>query len=213
MSIRVWDIVVRLCHWGIVVLLPLCWLSAEEGEMEWHQTFAYLLAALLFTRLCWAIIGSETARFSHFVRSPSAVVGYLVTWRQARTPHLGHNPAGGYMVLVMWTLMLLQWGSGLFTTDDILTEGPLYAAVSESISSTLTFIHHQAFYVLVGIVVLHVIAIVVYRMRGMSLLPPMLHGKAKIDVPQPQMKHPLLGMGLLMLWLGVFGYGLVLPLW
>ncbi|GAA5192405.1 hypothetical protein GCM10025772_21570 [Ferrimonas gelatinilytica] len=58
----VWDEVLRLTHWAVVLLLGLCWFSAEQGEMAWHQTFAYLLLAVLLTRLSWGLYRSGTAR-------------------------------------------------------------------------------------------------------------------------------------------------------
>ncbi|WP_298442650.1 cytochrome b/b6 domain-containing protein [uncultured Ferrimonas sp.] len=213
MSIRVWDPVVRICHWGMSVLLPLCWFSAEQGEMEWHQTFAYLLAALLLTRLCWALVGSETARFTHFVRSPVQVFRYLRHWRTPRQAHLGHNPAGGYMVLLLWGLLLLQWGSGLFSSDDILTEGPLFASVSGAVSSALTWWHHLGFNLLLGAISLHLLAILLYRWRGVALVPAMLHGKRELATAQPHQASLWLAFGLLLGWLLGFGYWLIWPLW
>lgn len=214
MQVRVWDPLVRICHWGIVLLLPLCWYSAEQGEMEQHQTFAYLLAALLLARLGWGLFGSETARFSHFVRSPMAVVDYFRRWHQPRQMQPGHNPAGGYMVLFMWAVLLLQWGTGLFASDDILTEGPLYATISESLASQLMTIHRTAFYWLVGAVVLHVVVIMVYRLRGVALVPPMLHGRMMLQQPLPiKQRSTWLALVWLAVWLGGFGWFLIWPLW
>ena len=67
---KIWDSFIRVYHWSQVILLGSLWYTAEEGLMEWHFTFAYLLMALLGTRIIWGVIGSDTAKFSHFVTSP-----------------------------------------------------------------------------------------------------------------------------------------------
>src|SRR5579862_3006630 len=75
--VRIWDMPVRLFHWAIVVLLGVSWLSESQGWMEWHFLSGYSLLALLLFRLVWGFLGSETARFTSFLRSPLAVLGYL----------------------------------------------------------------------------------------------------------------------------------------
>ncbi|WP_051202229.1 cytochrome b/b6 domain-containing protein [Ferrimonas senticii] len=213
MSIRVWDPLVRICHWGIALLLPLCWYSADQGEMELHQSAAYLLAALLFARLSWGLFGSVPARFSHFVRSPQVVLDYLRQWRAPRSPHLGHNPAGGYMVLLLWMLLLCQFATGLFITDDILTEGPLYGSVSASLASWFSQYHGFGINLLLGAVALHLTAIAVYRLRGISLVTPMLHGKVVINTAQPLLRPWPVALGWLIAWVIVVALWLIAPLW
>ncbi|ADN74966.1 cytochrome B561 [Ferrimonas balearica DSM 9799] len=213
MKIQVWDKVVRLCHWGMVILLPLCWWSGEEGEMEWHQTFAYLLLALVITRLIWGLIGSDTARFTQFVRSPAQVWHYLRQWRHQRTPHIGHNPAGAYAVVVMLTLVSVQLFSGLFATDDILTEGPLYGLVSSDTASWLTWLHKQNFNLIIAVVVLHLSALLAYRLKGVKLVSSMLTGYRR-DIDQaPRIAPTLPGWALLLVLLSGLGWALILPLW
>ena len=124
---KIWDGAVRIFHWSQVLLLAGLWYSADQEWYGLHMTLAYTLAALLLSRLVWGVIGSENARFSHFVKSPRQV--WLWLQQSPKPADAGHNPLSGYMVILMLTLILLQFVTGLMTSDDILTEGPLVALV------------------------------------------------------------------------------------
>ncbi|GAA5217486.1 cytochrome b/b6 domain-containing protein [Corallincola platygyrae] len=173
---KVWDLPVRLYHWCQAGLLVGLWWTAEQGDMEWHLFLAYSLIALWSSRIVWGFVGSETARFSQFLRSPIEAFRYL-----RGKPHTapGHNPAGGWMVVLLITLVAVQFGSGLFTSDDIFTEGPLYSAVSSDVSSLMGQVHEWNFDVLLGAVAMHLLAVAVYELKGHRLVVPMFSGKQK----------------------------------
>jgi len=100
-TVRVWDPLVRVFHWSLVLSFALAWISADEWD-DLHIWAGYAAAALIAFRLVWGLVGSRYARFSQFVRSPRAVAAYLkdlLTGREAR--YLGHNPAGGAMILLL----------------------------------------------------------------------------------------------------------------
>src|SRR5687768_2369014 len=112
--IRLWDLPVRLVHWAFVLLLPALWWTAEEGEIEWHRRLAYMMLALLLFRLLWGFFGSATARFSQFVKGPAGILSYL---RDRPGPRVvGHNPLGGWSVLLLLGLLATQVALGLFAT-------------------------------------------------------------------------------------------------
>lgn len=115
---RVWDIFVRVFHWSLAVSFAVAWLSGDEWKTL-HLWAGYSVAALIAMRLIWGVVGTPHARFSRFVRSPLVVAGYLkdvVTGREAR--HLGHNPAGGAMIVALLaTLVGLCLSGWLMTTD------------------------------------------------------------------------------------------------
>src|SRR3990167_1918040 len=162
-SIKIWDIGIRLFHWSLVLLIPLLWLLAEQDEaiadwasargvyldtMRWHARLGYVVLGLLVFRVLWGFVGSETARFVQFLRGPKVVLDYLrkhVNPSVADTPSIGHNPAGGWMVLVMLLLLISQVVSGLFNFDDVDFEAPLYALVSETISEAMHDWHQLNF--------------------------------------------------------------------
>ncbi len=124
--IKVWDLPVRLFHWSIVVLIAAAWATQELNKMEWHMRIGYAILALLLFRIVWGFIGSDTARFVRFLKSPAAALRHLSHLRR-REPdrEIGHNAAGGWMVLLMLVLLGVQAGTGLFSNDDSDSDGPL----------------------------------------------------------------------------------------
>jgi cytochrome b len=100
-TIRVWDPLVRMFHWGLVAAFAVAYLSAEELSTV-HEVAGYVVAGLVAFRLIWGFAGSRYARFSQFLKGPSATVRYLgdmVGGRERR--YLGHNPAGAAMIVAL----------------------------------------------------------------------------------------------------------------
>ena len=99
--LRVWDPLVRLFHWSLVVSFALAWFSANRAEAV-HVWAGYSAATLIGLRLIWGLIGTRYARFSSFVAGPGRVLTYLgAILRGTEARHVGHNPAGGAMVLAL----------------------------------------------------------------------------------------------------------------
>lgn len=178
--ILVWDLPLRLFHWLLVLLVLVSWVSVTIGgnAMQIHLLSGYAVLTLLLFRILWGFLGSHHARFSSFARGPAAVVQYLRALRRNEaTPHLGHNPAGGWSAIAMLAVLLVQGGTGLFANDDIATEGPLAKLISKSLSDRITGIHHlniKLLYVLIG---LHLSAIAFYYFRKReNLVKPMFTG-------------------------------------
>lgn len=187
-AVKIWDLPTRLFHWLLVAGIAFMWFSAEISDtlMDRHAQVGEFLLALILFRIIWGFVGSESSRFSSFVRSPFAALNYAKTLLSRRSSwHAGHNPAGGWMVVALLTVVLVQATSGLFVSDDILVEGPLYAVVSEGVSDFMISVHHLAFNLLTGLMVLHVAVIIFYRFfKKTNLIPAMLRGSA----PWPQDK-------------------------
>jgi cytochrome b len=178
--IPLWDAPIRLFHWALVALVVFSVATAKAGGnlMEWHLRSGYCILTLLLFRLAWGFAGSATARFSGFVRGPRAALEY---WRALRTrmlpPVTGHNPLGGWMVLLMIAILLLQASTGLFADDEIATQGPLTGMVSSAVVERMSALHSWNQYFIFGTVAVHLIAIATYQ-RGLkvNLLGPMVHG-------------------------------------
>jgi cytochrome b len=129
---------------------------------------------LLVFRLIWGFIGPKHARFSSFLKGPSAVFRYA---RGLAMHSVGHNPLGGLMVILMLMLVAVEVSTGLFTTDDIAWAGPYNGAVSGSLAARLTSLHHLNSNFIVGAVVLHLAAIAYYVIvKRENLVQPMLTG-------------------------------------
>lgn len=186
-SMAVWDLPVRLFHWSLVVLLVIAWSTAQAGLswMTYHLWAGYAVLTLILFRLLWGMFGSRYARFSDFIAPPGAAWRYAQQLAAGRHPfYLGHNPLGGYMVVLLLMLVLIQVGTGLFATDDILVAGPLADRVPGRISRLLTGLHKLNVNILIAAVTAHVVAIGYYRWRfGENLVRAMVTGR-KILPPE-----------------------------
>ena len=190
---KVWDSYIRVYHWLQVGLLGGLWWSAEVGEMEWHLRLASVLGALWISRLFWGVAGSDTARFGHFVKGPATVLAFARGLLTGKGTHsVGHNPLGALMVVALLLVIGVQFGSGLFSSDEIFTDGPLVAMVSGDTVDLFSRLHHLNFAILQGLVVLHVLAVVVHARRGERLVPAMVTGKRpdlqELAVPAPVLR-------------------------
>ena len=179
-TILVWDIPTRIFHWLIVALVALSFVSSKIGgnAMQYHEWIGVTIIALLVFRVFWGFLGSRPSRFTDFVKSPAAV------WRYAKgmvkgnsKTYLGHNPLGGWSVIAMLLVLMLQACLGLFANDDIITEGPLYLWVSKETSDWLTKVHRLNQYVLMGLISIHLFAVAFhYFVKRENLLKPMITG-------------------------------------
>lgn len=181
-QVRVWDLPVRLFHWLIVMLFAFSWWSGEEHEMDWHRWSGYGVLALLVFRIYWGFAGERTARFAAFLRGPGAVLTYARTL--AQRPYVagqGHNPMGGWSVMLMLAALVVQVSAGLFSVDvDGLESGPLSDYVSFETGRSAAKIHHLVFNIALAVVAIHVAAIVVYRLLlKTDLITPMITGKLR----------------------------------
>ena len=183
----VWDVPVRLFHWSVVLLIALSWWSAEEGADRIHFWSGYTLLFLLLFRILWGLAGSSTARFSSFVRGPSAVLDYL---RGGQFGQAGHTPLGGLSVVAMLLALLVQLMSGLFQIDDDdFVEGPLSGLVSYDTALLAHDVHEVSFNILLALIALHLLAIGYYQfIRRRSIVRPMLTGRAELPDGVPPMR-------------------------
>jgi len=183
-TIKVWDAPVRLFHWLLVALVTLSVSTGYLGGnlMRWHIWSGCAILGLLIFRLMWGFAGSSTARFSNFVRGPRAALGYARGLLSRRPSHTaGHNPLGGWMVVLLLASALLQAGTGLFSNDDIATEGPLYDKVSKATSDAITAVHTANAVVLLVLIGLHVAAVLFYFWyKRENLLRPMFTGTKRV---------------------------------
>ncbi|MBW8184473.1 cytochrome b/b6 domain-containing protein [Shewanella nanhaiensis] len=181
-KIKVWDLPTRIFHWGMIVLLGGLWWTADAGEMDWHQVLAYSLMVFIVFRLIWGVVGSDTSRFSHFIKHPKAVLDYMkLTKEHGVSSSIGHNPLGGYMVIALIMLVSAQLTTGLFATDEIFTEGPLYSLVSSETGSLMSWLHKKIFYVMLGFASIHVLAVAYHRLKGDKLITPMITGYKQVS--------------------------------
>ncbi len=179
--IRIWDLPTRLFHWCLVLLVGVLFLSASIGALDIHKWAGEGILALVVFRLIWGVLGSQTARFSDFLGGFADIRQYLLN-RQSKS--LGHNPLGGWMVVAMLAVLLVQVCTGLLANDGILYQGPLAHRVSPLFSDAASAAHHGLANLLGILVAIHVTAILLYWFVGKeNLVAPMLSGKKWVIAP------------------------------
>ncbi|MGA8712752.1 MAG: cytochrome b/b6 domain-containing protein [Roseiarcus sp.] len=155
-TIRVWDPFVRTFHWTLALSFAVAWLSGE-GPETLHNLAGYAAGALVLARIAWGFFGPGYARFSQFVRSPAAVVDYLKSIAAgSERRFIGHNPAGGAMVVVLlaavaataatgWMLTMdTFWGStSLQRLHSVLAHGVLLLVVAHFFGVVLASLRHR----------------------------------------------------------------------
>lgn len=116
--VRVWDRVVRGFHWALVLSFAVAWFTPQSFE-DIHHWAGYAAASLVAMRLVWGIVGTPYARFSQFVRDPATVLRYLAAIiKGSEARYIGHNPAGGAMVVVLMAMMVSVAVTGWMQTTD-----------------------------------------------------------------------------------------------
>ena len=100
-TVRVWGLLIRVFHWGLVLAFSIAWLTADELQKV-HEFAGYAVAALIGFRLILGVFGGKYARFAQFVRRPAVVIAYLRDMlRGQERRYIGHNPAGAAMVVAL----------------------------------------------------------------------------------------------------------------
>jgi cytochrome b len=181
--LRVWDLPTRVFHWAIAISVTGAFVSAKIGgnAMIWHFRFGYCVLTLVAFRLVWGLIGGRYARFASFLFGPASILAYL-RGRPDAPRTAGHNPMGALSVFALLSALGFQAVSGLFSNDDIASDGPMVKFISKELSDRITGWHHTNEWVIAALVSTHVAAILFYLFaRKENLITPMLSGDKKAD--------------------------------
>ena len=196
----VWDLPIRLFHWLLAGLIGFSWWTVHHHHTDWHIWSGCGILTLLIFRLLWGFFGSSTARWSSFVRGPRTVANYL----RGKWTGVGHTPLGAVSVVALLAAISIQVGLGLFSEDeDGIFMGPLSRLVSSDTSDSVREIHELWFNVVLGLVALHVAAILFYHFRGRHLTKPMITGRAALDPGNQPMRPGKWWVALLCLAAGI----------
>ena len=168
-----------------MVLVLTAYVTARLNWMGWHARAGTALLALVLFRLVWGFVGSDTARFTHFLTSPSVAARHLThLFRREPDARIGHNPAGGWMVLLLLALLLGEILTGILTNNDIADAGPLTDVVPAPVANAISDLHTQLWDALLAAVALHLAAVAIYAViKGHHLLRPMLTGRKQFPAP------------------------------
>ncbi len=187
-TVRAWDFPTRAFHWSLVFCIVSAWFSFEfaskigDPTLRWHRWNGYAIMVLLVFRIIWGFAGGSTSRFSAFLNWPWTALRYLQeTVRGQHRPYLGHNPAGSWMIVLLVTTVLAQASLGLFTLEhNEVTAGPLQRLIidDETTTKLVQKLHQIGFYVILGLVVLHITANTLYRLIAKDrLIEAMVTGR------------------------------------
>lgn len=166
----VWDMPVRVFHWSLALSFAGAWLTAESEYWKlWHVSFGYSMALLIVFRLAWGLVGTRYARFTQFVRGPSAVKAYFMSYLRGKPQHyVGHNPAGALAILAIMATVLVTVATG-------------YATYEEIGWAWLQDMHEAMASLLMGIVVIHIAAVLLTSVAHKeNLVRAMLTGEKTI---------------------------------
>jgi cytochrome b len=129
--VPVWDPFVRLFHWSLALGFAVSYLT-EDDLLNLHVWAGYLVLVLVGLRFVWGFVGTRYARWSDFLKAPGDVLAYLrdaVRLRAAR--HLGHNPAGGAMIVALLLSLAATALTGLALYGAQELSGPLAMVMSK----------------------------------------------------------------------------------
>ncbi len=158
-TVKVWDPFVRIFHWSLVFCFTVAWISADEWQ-DLHEVMGYITAGLVVFRILWGLIGPRYARFTHFVRSPGTVMSYLKSIKAGNERrHVGHNPAGGMMVVALLLSLAALTLSGWLSTDILWGE------------SWIQEVHELAGNMVLLLVALHLAGVLLASLRHRENLP------------------------------------------
>lgn len=189
-----WDFPTRAFHWLLVAGVFLAWLSHELDWAQVHRWTGYSVLVLVAFRILWGFFGSVHSRFADFLRSPMTVIRY---WQGREPEPVGHNPAGGWSVVVLLLLVLVQALTGLFNSDGLLFDGPLHYALDSRSADIAGEIHDRLYWVILGFVGLHLAAVAWYHWRrDKTLVPAMITGGNQGRQPPESLWRALLLLAL-----------------
>ena len=168
-TVRVWDPLVRVGHWVLVVAIVFAWLTRHGGG-ELHEYVGYLSLIVVAARVLWGCFGTGHARFSDFMQGPRRTLEYaqqMMRGQEAR--YVGHNPLGGWMIVaLLGTVALVALSGWLYTTDRFWGVAWVEA------------VHRQATNVLLVLAALHVAGVLLASARHReNLIGAMLHGRKR----------------------------------
>lgn len=168
-TVKVWDPFVRVFHWSLATLFVVAYATSDEARSV-HVVVGYGIAGLIALRVIWGFVGPHHARFTSFVQSPREVLGYLRDVATLKAPrHLGHNPAGGAMIIA---LLVMLTGTG--TTGYMMTTDAFWGA------KWVEEIHETFANLTMGLVVFHVFGVLLSSLvHGENLVKAMVTGRKR----------------------------------
>jgi cytochrome b len=183
--VKVWDLPVRLFHWTLVTCFIVAFIT-EDDVLALHVIAGYIIAGLLVFRVIWGFIGTRYARFSDFVKSRAEVMDYLKQVFRFRAPnYIGHNPAGGAMVIALLISLIITSLTGLAVYGAEEASGPLVGMMSslpQFMGKAFKELHEFFANFTLLLVVIHVTGVIVTSFQHReNLVKAMINGYKRGD--------------------------------
>ncbi len=175
-EVKVWDPLVRIFHWGLVAAFLVAWATGDEVKRV-HIMAGYAVIGLVAFRILWGFIGARHARFVDFVRGTGSVRSYLRDTARLRAKrYLGHNPAGGAMIIALLVMLSTIGATGfMMTTDAFWGVAWVQGAHETAVNLTL------------GLVVFHILGVIVASYEhGENLVRAMITGRKRVETERRQ---------------------------
>ena len=188
--IAVWDTFIRLFHWSLLAAVVISFYTTKTSgqpflfPLEVHAQSGYLIIGLLVFRVIWGLVGTPYARFGTFLYGPTVTARYTKALMTRRAPHYAsHNPLGGWMVVLLLASLGFQALSGLFLSDDIFFQAPLYGLLGAGVGDLLGQLHALNSDLVLVLIGVHVLGLMWHALQGERLVTAMLTGVKKFDRP------------------------------
>ena len=186
-SVRVWDLPTRVFHWSLVFFVLLSWFTGDddaEGTAFILHTFSgYAIFLLVLFRVFWGFFGNQFARFSSFLRGGPAVLRHVGSvLRLKPEKHLGHNPAGGWMIIALLGVLLVTTVTGMFAAAQE-AGGLLHGIVPVFVAKGAASVHHiLGENLILLLVAIHLLGVVVESvLERQNLARSMVTGRKRAD--------------------------------
>jgi cytochrome b len=180
----VWDLPTRVFHWSLVALVGSnLFLISPRGGLHTvvHFVSGYAVAGLLLFRLLWGFVGSPRSRFADFLHRWPVVKGYIERLKRFDPPHsVGHNPLGGWMIVVLLSALLAMIATGLLAASRR-AAGPLAGLVPLPLATLAGLVHSLISDLLIALIVVHLAGVAIdWFLTGDNLIKAMLTGRKRL---------------------------------
>ncbi len=180
-AITVWDNSVRIGHWALAALFFVAFFTGEDEGFLFriHLYVGYLILLIIIYRIAWGFIGSEHARFANFVRPWPDVKAHLKdALRLSPHAYLGHNPTGGWMIILMLITLILVIITGVMGAVGEGVSFPFFGGLPRYLSKAAEEIHEGAANMMMAMVGIHIIGVVAESLlSGENLIRSMIDGR------------------------------------
>ena len=181
LTTTVWDIPVRIGHWAITALFVVAYFTGEDEGLIFrvHLYTGYLILLIVLYRIAWGVIGGEHARFVNFIRPWADVKAHLESVLRLSPPAcLGHNPTGGWMIILMLVTLILVVMTGMMAAVGESVSIPFFNGLPRYVAKAAEEVHEGAANVMMVMVGIHIIGVLVESLlSGENLIRSMINGR------------------------------------